>query len=250
MIPILVAHRGYWARYPENTLVAIEAALHAGACVVEFDVQLCADHTPVLLHDRSLARTAGRDLDVFELDSLALPAISVHEPARLGDFFEPQPVAMLSTALSLFERYPAATAMVEIKQQSIEHFGLEHAMDVLLETIRPYAEHCVVISYNADALVYARAQGHARIGWVLDAFDEAHRSRAHELVPDYLICNHEKIAPQDTLWPGGWRWMLYDITDAHTALELAARGADLIETRDIGDLLQHPRLGTRGCGHG
>jgi glycerophosphoryl diester phosphodiesterase len=246
---ILVAHRGYWERYPENTLIAIEAALQAGACVVEFDVQLCSDGAPVLLHDENLQRTAGIDASVFELDSLALAGISVHEPVRFGDFFEPQPVAMLSLALALFSRYPGATAMVEIKQNSINHFGIERTMDALLETIRPHAERCVIISYDADALVYARACGQGRIGWVLETFDDAHRLRANELRPDYLICNHEKIT-QQTLWPGSWSWMLYDITDAETALELAARGAALIETRDIGGLLQHPALTERGCGHG
>lgn len=248
MIPILVAHRGYWARYPENTLVAIQAALQAGACVVEFDVQICADRTPVLLHDSNLARTAGRNLDVFELDSLALTDVSVHEPARLGDVFEPQPVAMLSLALALFESYPDATAMVEIKQESIDFFGLEHTMDALLETIRPHAHRCVIISYAADALDYARAHGHDRIGWVLERFDQLHRLRAGELKPDYLICNHSKLPEDEKPWPGDWRWMLYDIADAAVALELASRGADLIETRDIGGLLQHTMLGTRGCG--
>jgi glycerophosphoryl diester phosphodiesterase len=250
MTPTLVAHRGYWERYPENTLVAIEAALQAGACVVEFDVQICADDTPVLMHDASLERTAGIDGLVFELDSAELAAISVHEPARLGESFRPAPVPALAQVLALFESYPAATAMVEIKQESIDYFGLERTIDELLDTLQPYAQRCVIIAYNPDALVYARACGHSRIGWVLDAFDDAHRLRADELKPDYLICNHNKITPQDTLWPGGWRWMLYDITDADTALALATRGADLIETRDIGRLLQHPRLSERGCGYG
>jgi glycerophosphoryl diester phosphodiesterase len=249
MIPVLVAHRGYWERYPENTLVAIEAALQAGACVIEFDVQLCADRTPVLLHDDNLQRTAGIDASVFVLEADELAAISVHEPARLDETFRPAPVPALAQVLALLARYPDTTAMIEIKQESIDFFGLEHTMDVLLDILRPCAHRCTLIAYNADALVYARAHGHSRIGWVLEVFDDAHRLRAAELKPDYLICNHKKIA-QQALWQGGWRWMLYDISDAQTALELAARGADLIETRDIGALLQHPGLSERGCGHG
>ena len=35
----LVAHRGYPARLPENTLPSIKAALQAGARYVEVDVQ-------------------------------------------------------------------------------------------------------------------------------------------------------------------------------------------------------------------
>ena len=50
-IPQLVGHRGYMAHYPENTWLGLEAALNAGACWLEFDVQMCAGGHFVLLHD-------------------------------------------------------------------------------------------------------------------------------------------------------------------------------------------------------
>jgi len=55
--PLIIAHRGYSARYPENTLVAIQAALDAGADVVEFDVALTRDRRVVVIHDDTLERT-------------------------------------------------------------------------------------------------------------------------------------------------------------------------------------------------
>ena len=36
----LIAHRGYAARYPENTRESLAAAVEAGARYIEFDVQL------------------------------------------------------------------------------------------------------------------------------------------------------------------------------------------------------------------
>ena len=42
MLP-LIAHRGYPAHYPENTLIGLEAAIKAGAERIEFDIQLSAD---------------------------------------------------------------------------------------------------------------------------------------------------------------------------------------------------------------
>ena len=39
--------------------------------------------------------------------------------------------------------------------------------------------------------------------------------------------------------------MLYDISDPALALEWANKGAELIETRDIGAMLQHPDLAQR-----
>ena len=41
---IAVAHRGYSERYPENTCLAYEAAIAAGAGVIECDVRRTADN--------------------------------------------------------------------------------------------------------------------------------------------------------------------------------------------------------------
>jgi glycerophosphoryl diester phosphodiesterase len=55
----LVAHRGYSAHYPENTMIAARAAIAAGACGIELDVQMCADGRFVVMHDDNLLRTCG-----------------------------------------------------------------------------------------------------------------------------------------------------------------------------------------------
>jgi len=55
----IIAHRGYSARAPENTLAALDAAVSAGADAVEFDIQTGGDGTPVLFHDAMLSRTSN-----------------------------------------------------------------------------------------------------------------------------------------------------------------------------------------------
>ena len=55
----IIAHRGYSARAPENTLAALEAAMAVGADAVEFDIQTAACGTPVLFHDDMLSRTSN-----------------------------------------------------------------------------------------------------------------------------------------------------------------------------------------------
>lgn len=57
--PEIVAHRGYSAVAPENTLPALEAALEAGATSLEVDVRTAIDGTPVLFHDVHLGRTTS-----------------------------------------------------------------------------------------------------------------------------------------------------------------------------------------------
>jgi len=55
----IIAHRGYSAVAPENTLAALEAAVEAGAPAVEFDLHTAACGTPVLFHDAMLSRTTN-----------------------------------------------------------------------------------------------------------------------------------------------------------------------------------------------
>lgn len=55
--PLLIAHRGYRACYPENTLCAFAQSL--GRCgMIELDVQLSADRVAMVFHDDLLTRTS------------------------------------------------------------------------------------------------------------------------------------------------------------------------------------------------
>ncbi|MEG3975021.1 glycerophosphodiester phosphodiesterase family protein [Microcoleus sp. herbarium8] len=55
----IIAHRGFSAIAPENTLAAFELAIARGADSIEFDIQLSADSVPVIFHDATLDRITG-----------------------------------------------------------------------------------------------------------------------------------------------------------------------------------------------
>jgi glycerophosphoryl diester phosphodiesterase len=248
MIPQLVAHRGYMQRFPENTWLGLAAALEAGACWLEFDVQLCRDGHFVVLHDDSFTRTAGVERSVFDVDSDDI-TVSVHEPQRFASRFAPTPVTTLTGVLQQLAGWPDARAMVEIKQESIDRWGLEPVMTKLVPLLAAHRPQCTLIAYNRAALQWSRQRADLAVGWVLEQYDTAHRAQASAFAPDYLICNHRKLAESETPWPGPWQWMLYDITDPDQAMAWAARGVDLIETADIGTMLQDQRLIQRACPH-
>ncbi|MEU8231726.1 glycerophosphodiester phosphodiesterase family protein [Actinoplanes sp. NPDC048967] len=82
-----VAHRGYSAVAPENTLPALAAGVRAGATLIEFDVRTTADGVPVVIHDRTVDRTTGGTGHVWELtldEISALDAGSWFSPAYAG----------------------------------------------------------------------------------------------------------------------------------------------------------------------
>ena len=62
----IIAHRGFSAIAPENTLAAFSAAIQHGANSIEFDIQLSADGVPVVIHDATLDRTTGTTGTVTE----------------------------------------------------------------------------------------------------------------------------------------------------------------------------------------
>ena len=54
---IVVAHRGDWRNFPENSLEAIDNAIKKGVDIVELDVKRTKDGELILMHDRTLDRT-------------------------------------------------------------------------------------------------------------------------------------------------------------------------------------------------
>jgi glycerophosphoryl diester phosphodiesterase len=73
--PLAVAHRGYSARFPENTLRSLDEAVKAGSDLVEADARLSADGALWCVHDPDLRRLAGRSLRVDETASGTLAQI-------------------------------------------------------------------------------------------------------------------------------------------------------------------------------
>jgi glycerophosphoryl diester phosphodiesterase len=245
--PLLLAHRGWASRYPENSHIGIEAALGAGVPAVELDVQLSADGVPVVIHDPSLQRTAGISARVSELSAGELNAISVHEPERLGSRFADVPLPLLADIVDLLGEWPKACAFVEVKRESAESWGVDAAVEAIMDVLSPVRDRCVVISFVERAVMTARRLGASATGWVLNYYDGDSRRLADAMAPDYLICDYRKFpAPPASLWSGPWRWGSYEISEPAHALALVERGVHVIESMAAGELAGDPRLGS-GC---
>ena len=54
---MVVAHRGDWRNFPENSLEGIENAIKMGVDIAELDVQRTQDGVLILMHDETLNRT-------------------------------------------------------------------------------------------------------------------------------------------------------------------------------------------------
>jgi glycerophosphoryl diester phosphodiesterase len=235
--PELLAHRGYAARYPENTREAIRAAVEAGARNIEFDIQLSQDRVPHLLHDDSFMRTGNNPARIMDIDSAAVATVGVGENARLNNQFAAVVAPPLAVIVQDLQDLPEVTAFVELKRQSISHFGLDVVLDEVLAVLAPVLQQCVIISFDIDAVRAARQRTEVPIGWALRSWDDEHRLSAEELQPEYLFCNVTRLpAAPVPLWLGSWTWVVYEIVDADLARDLVGRGVGMLETMAIGEL--------------
>lgn len=63
----VIAHRGYAAAAPPNTLPALDKAIEAKADMVEFDVQATKDGVPVVIHDANAGTITGVNANIASL---------------------------------------------------------------------------------------------------------------------------------------------------------------------------------------
>ena len=223
----VVAHRGYAAKYLENTLEALSEAVKAGATMVEFDVQFTKDLTPIMLHDDNFKRTMGLDLSVFEITQ-----------RELQDKLELKQISEVEDVVVWLKANPGVKAFVELKQESIDMHGLEVCVNALRESCDSALDQCVFISFNPDSVKNAQECGFIETGWVVLTYDEVGAKISEELSPDYLFADTE-ILPDDgsKLWDGVWEWVVYEITSLEVASRLLERGVKIIESKEVEKML-------------
>ena len=76
---VCIAHRGFSGCFPENTLLAFDKAIEAGADMIEFDVQLSDDQELVVYHDPTLVKVREQGLQtlVSETELVVLQGIDL-----------------------------------------------------------------------------------------------------------------------------------------------------------------------------
>ena len=110
--PITIAHRGYAAMAPENTLSSIEAALRAGATTIEVDIQMTADGKIVLMHDRTVDRTTDGSGQISDLTWEYVATLDAG--SWFGDDYAGEPIPRIHQALASVMRADVTLA-IEVK---------------------------------------------------------------------------------------------------------------------------------------
>jgi glycerophosphoryl diester phosphodiesterase len=222
--PLVVGHRGWRDKYPENTLVSFRAALDLGVDALEFDLHLSRDGHVVVIHDDTLDRTTDAKGPV--------QARTLAELKRLdaGGWLDPrfagERVPTLEEALDLVP--PSVLLYAEVKDYRPE------MVEKLVPLVVPRAASLVVHSFGIGFLeAFGAAAPGVRIGLLgnvnkLDMGAEARRLGCWGIHPCMEALTREQVAAWHAEGFTVMCWTVRDEADARRALDLSpyAIGAD------------------------
>lgn len=143
-----IAHRGFKGAYPENTMLAYEKAIEAGADGIEFDVHLTKDRELVIIHDETLERTTDgkgliKDKTLQELKKLNASkgylSCEVQTIPTLREYFD-------------FAKNKDIITNIELKTSIIRYEGIEKKV---YDLINEYGikDKIIISSFNHNSLI-------------------------------------------------------------------------------------------------
>jgi len=239
----LVAHRGQKFTYPENTLESIQQAISCGATAVEFDVQMTADFVPVVCHDWTLLRTAGIDINITVTNYRDLKDINVGEKSRFAEQYPSVTMPTLQQMIAMLNHMKnhkqPVKVFVELKNKSIDVFGIECFVRPLINQLTLIQHDCVVIADNLQALIYLRQKIAVPVGWIVHRWHENDLKVAKQNKVDYMVVNHKYFAGHDYDFAAdSWQWMVYETSDANKTQALFDHGIHYVGTDNICSILK------------
>lgn len=146
-------HRGWRAKYPENTLVSYRAAIELGVDAIEFDVWLSRDGVPVIMHDANTLRITGHDGLIIEQTLAELKALDAG--SHKGPEFAGEQIPTLEETLELVRSLrPEMRLGVEIKDFR------EEAVDKTMALLKQYGffDGCWFYCFNAWIIRYIKTE--------------------------------------------------------------------------------------------
>jgi len=178
-----VAHRGFSAIAPENTISSAKKAIEVGAQGSEFDVYSTTDGVLYLNHDGNLKRTTGYDCAAKAIDSKTLATLDFG--AWKGEEFKGEKVALYDDALALLKD-SKTRPVIEVKENGFE--------DKIVEGIRKHdlVETAIVIDFNADRVKKIRElEPNLCVAWLVSykVEKETPQSMAQNIIDTLKKCN-------------------------------------------------------------
>ena len=148
---IVLAHRGYSAKAPENTMAAFELALEVGSGGLELDVHLTKDGEVVIIHDDTVDRTTN---GTGRVDSYTMAEL---KELDAGSWFSPEFAGeKLPTLRQLLDLVKDKDILLNIETKTA--LGFEQLNETLASLLDQYDlwERTIISSFNHYSLAHMK----------------------------------------------------------------------------------------------
>jgi glycerophosphoryl diester phosphodiesterase len=221
-----IAHRGASGKYPENSRLAFEKAIAAGADMIELDCQLTADGHVVVFHDERLARTTGARGKVQDKTLEQLRKLDIgkwRKPAFRGE-----KILTLEEALEIFAGN--VDLCLEIKTTAAASAGIEIKLLFILSHY-DYLERTTISSFDYRSLARVRDLApEATLGLIYGAGIKDDPLAAAERLAAASVHVQKQLAGRELLdqaWQAGldvYVWTVNDLREMESFAALGVQG--------------------------
>jgi glycerophosphoryl diester phosphodiesterase len=189
-------HRGAPREAPENTLASFRAALRHAVDGVELDVRFSRDGCPVVHHDETLARTAGRAERVADLDREALLALDVG--SWFGAAFTGELLPDLGAALAAVR--PDSRVLAEVKDGPALARGAAESLEATLRRDGAWYR-LILISFHEGVLREMKGRiPPLRTGLLVDGVNGDPIDRLAAIEASFLLVRHDGVTADLVSW--------------------------------------------------
>ena len=168
----LAGHRGWRAKYPENTMRGFREVLQLDIDAIETDVHMTRDYHIVMCHDANLARTTDTSGMIFRmtLDEVRRADAGI----KFGAEFQGERVPTLEEFLELMSTRPDVKLLLELKDYPEELGDFAYASaELSLSLCKKYGvygkDRLTVITFSAGLCAWLHTR-HAREDFAIHGF--------------------------------------------------------------------------------
>jgi len=191
---LLVGHRGFPTKAPENTLASFRIAAEVPVDMVELDVHLSKDEQLIVIHDATLDRTTNGSGSVAEYTVQELKQFDAG--SWFGEAFKAEPIPTLGEVVAALPE--TMLINIEIKPEAVRdgNNGIQKRVGEFITEL--HLEHRIVVSSFHHGVLKLLKESFPEIHTgVLYAFPRDFGKKPSELAKrvgaEIFICNRREV---------------------------------------------------------
>ncbi len=220
---MIIAHRGAAGKAPENTMAAIELAIHDKSDWIEIDVQETVDGKVVVIHDSDFMKLAGVNLKIWEATFQQIKSIDI------GSWFSPEFANERVPSLRevLDKAHGKCHVLIELKYYGHDELLEQRVADIVEQT--DMIENVAIMSLKREGIIRFRA---LRPAWNVGLLLTKAIGKLSDLDVNFLAINMATAKPAliRRIQSDGRKVFVWTVNDQFSMSRMMSLGVDGIIT--------------------